>query len=290
VRSTFYLDTLEPMDYGLFFQPWSVSPDAAAMRTHSLKPGQKVWYYPRRGFDLWNTRYFIVPGRMSWGSPARGYASVIRNSTVIYPPPGSFDGPDGAARRARWSATEDFRIFRNEAAYPRAWVVHRAYFVPEVHGLRVADRAAIMQGLLYQADEFWRLAGVPVRDPRRVAWIETDRPRDVERLLSRADPDPSESVTVTRDEPQRVELSAVLRSPGVVVVADMYYPGWTLTVDGHPAEILRTNRAMRGVALPAGTHRLVFTYDPLSFRLGIASSLVGLAALAALSAWNIWKR
>jgi hypothetical protein len=287
VCSTFYFDTIEPLDYGLFFLPWALRPDEDAVRAHDLKPGKTVWYHPRRGFDLWNTRYFIVPGRLIWDSPVRGYASLIPHSTFIYPAPGSFDGPDGPARRARWGATDDFRVLRNEAAYPRAWVVHRAYLLPTVRGLRLADRLALTQGILYQGDEFWRVPGLPVYDPHSVAWVETDRPKGVDRLLSRAAPEPSETVTVTRDEPQRVELTAVLRSPGLVVISDMYYPGWHVTVDGRPAEILRTNRAMRGVALPAGIHRLVFRYDPLSFRLGSALSLIGLTALAALVFWAL---
>jgi hypothetical protein len=290
VLSSFYHDTIEPLDYGLFFLPWSLTPEPDTARAHDLKPGQQVWYFPRRGFDLWNTRYFIVPGRLLWNSPARGYAAFIPRSTFLYPAPGSFDGPDGPARRARWGATDDFRVLRNEAAFPRAWVVHRAYLAPPVHGLRLADRGAVMRELLYQDDEFWRLPGVPVRDPRSTAWVETDRPKDVDRFLSRAAPDPSEAVTVTRDEPQRVELTAVLRTPGLVVISDMHYPGWNLTVDGRPAEILRTNRAMRGAALPAGTHRLVLRYDPPSFRLGIALSLTGLTALAALVAWGLGGR
>jgi hypothetical protein len=151
--------------------------------------------------------------------------------------------------------------------------------------MRVVDRLALMQQILYQGDEFWREPGQPVRDPHSVAWVETDRPWAVDEFLSRAMPDPAELVTVNRDDPQRVEFTAVLRSPGLVVIADVYYPGWNLTVDGLPAEILRTNRAMRGVTLPAGTHRLVFRYDPLSFRLGIALSSIGLAILAALVRW-----
>jgi hypothetical protein len=286
VAWTFYFDTLAPLDYGLFFLPWLLDPDAAAQREFHLRPGQKVWYYPRRGFDLWNTRYFIVPGRLAWDSEARGYASVIPHSTFIYPRPGFFQGPEGAAPRARWQAAEDFRILRNEAAFPRAWVVHRAYVVPAVRGLVVADRVALMQKILYQGDEFWRAPGTPVRDPRRVAWVETDNPQEVDRFLSRAAPDPSETATVTLEEPQRVELTAVLRSPGLVVVSDMYYPGWTVTVDGHPAEIFRTNRAMRGVTLPAGRHRLVFRYTPLSFRIGTGLSLLGLISLAVLFAWT----
>jgi hypothetical protein len=280
VRSTFYFDTIEPLNYGLFFLPWSLVPDQETAHTHGLKPGQKVWYYPRRGFDLWNTRYFIVPGRLVWDSTARGYAACLPHSTFLDPPPGAFDGPDGALRRARWEDTEDFRILRNDAAFPRAWVVHRAYLVPPVRGLRVADRAERMQEILYQQDEFWRLPGTPVRDPRVAAWVETDRPKEVDKLLSRALPDPAETVTLTREDPQHVEFTAVLRSPGLVVIADLFYPGWKLTVDGRPAEILRTNRAMRGVALSAGTHRLAFRYDPLSFRVGGILSVLGLGSLA----------
>jgi hypothetical protein len=288
IRMTFYHDTIEPMDYGLFFLPWLVSPESDTLRSHGLSAGQKVWYYPRRGFDLWNTRYFIVPGRLIWDSPPRGYAALIPNSTFIYPAPGSFDGPGGQERRTHWGATDDFRILRNDAAYPRAWVVHRAYLVPPVHGLRLADRGKLMQELLYAGDEFWRLPGVDVRDPRSVAWVETNRPKEIDPLLSRADPDPSEVVTLTRDDPQRVELTAVLRSAGLVIVSDFYYPGWTVSVDGDHAEILKTNRAMRGVALPAGTHHLVFRYQPMSFRIGILVSLLGLTATAGLGLWA-WR-
>jgi hypothetical protein len=287
VESTFYFDTMEPLDYGLFFLPWSLSPEPATMRTHNLKPGQKVWYYPRRGFDLWNTRYFIVPGHLVWASEARGFASVVRHSTFLYPGSDAFEAPEGAARKARWEATEDFRVLRNDAAFPRAWVVHRAYLVPGVRGLRLADRLEPTLKMLYEGDEFWNVPGLAVYNLRKVAWVETERPKEVDRLLSRSDPDPTEVVTVTSEGPQHVVMTAVLRSPGLVVVSDMYYPGWEVTVDGRLAEIVRTNRAMRGVALPAGTHRLVFRYRPLSFRLGIALSLVGLASLASLVAWAI---
>ncbi|WP_165066220.1 YfhO family protein [Paludisphaera rhizosphaerae] len=286
VRLTYHHDTIEPMDYGLFFLPWSLTPSEQTLRVHGLKPGQKVWYYPRRGFDLWNTRYFIVPGHLSWDSRARGYASVVRGSTLIYPGPNEFDGPGGDERRKRWKETEDFHVFRNEKAFPRAWVVHRAYVVPPIQGLRVNDRFRLVKELIYQADEFWNLPGLPVRDPHTVAWVETDRPRELDPFLSPVDPDPLETVTLTLDEPQRVEFTAVLRSPGLVVVGDMNYPGWTLTVNGRPAEILRTNRAMRGVALPAGTHRLAFRYEPASFRLGIGLSAFGFVALGGLLIWS----
>jgi hypothetical protein len=117
-----------------------------------------------------------------------------------------------------------------------------------------------------------------VFDPHIVAWIETDDFRPLaEYVRGRPGPDPTEAVTVTRYEPQRVELEARLQRPGIVVLADVYYPGWTLEIDGKPAEILRTNRLMRGAAVTAGTHRLVYAYDPLSFRIGGLISLLSIA-------------
>src|SRR5262249_25370689 len=143
VRLTFFFDTLEPLDYGLFFLPWRVIPDAESMSSHKMKPGQKVWYYPRRGFDLWNARYFIVTYQLDWNSEARGYASFIHNATELYPGTGAFEGPGGDERRKRFLATEDYQVLRNEAAFPRAWVVHRAYISPVIRGLRVSDRMKV---------------------------------------------------------------------------------------------------------------------------------------------------
>ena len=65
-------------------------------------------------------------------------------------------------------------------------------------------------------------------------------------------------------------LDVTLDSPGLVILADVYYPGWELTIDGKPAPIYRVNGVMRGAAGPDRPHRLVYTYDPQSFRIGPA--------------------
>jgi hypothetical protein len=110
------------------------------------------------------------------------------------------------------------------------------------------------------------------------------------RGVARTPVEPGESVTVTRHDPQRVELRGVLTRPGLVVPADTFYPGWALTVDGRPAPILRTNHLMRGAAVEAGEHTLVYVYDPLSFKLGLAASLVGLAGSVVLLARPVVRR
>ena len=86
----------------------------------------------------------------------------------------------------------------------------------------------------------------------------------------------------------RVELRARLDDPGLVILADAFYPGWTLEIDGKPAPIYRANRAMRAAAVAAGIHSLVYRYKPASFRIGLAVSGAGLIVLLALFVrWRI---
>ena len=46
----------------------------------------------------------------------------------------------------------------------------------------------------------------------------------------------------------------------MLLLNDQYDPGWSVTVDGRPAELMRCNYLMRGVYLPAGTHTVEFSF------------------------------
>jgi uncharacterized membrane protein YfhO len=139
--------------------------------------------------------------------------------------------------------------------------------------------------MLFQNDSFWRDPDRVVFDLKSTAWIEIDDITELAEYLPRTATDIAETVTITKYEPQRVELTANLKQAGLVILADVFYPGWKLTVNGKPAPILRANRLMRGAAVRAGTSHLVYTYDPESFRLGGAVSLASLAVLLMLTLW-----
>lgn len=89
--------------------------------------------------------------------------------------------------------------------------------------------------------------------------------------------------TIVSESPRRVEIQATTSQPGLLVLSDSYFPGWTATVNGSPREIHRVNVALRGVLLPSGELTVVFTYQPRWFQIGVVVSLVGwLLALATL--------
>jgi uncharacterized membrane protein YfhO len=91
------------------------------------------------------------------------------------------------------------------------------------------------------------------------------------------------STTIARADPQRIEIRADLRRPGLVILADVFDPGWHLAIDGDPAPMYRTNRMMRGAFVSPGKHTLVYTYRPDTFRGGAVVSLVGLIVLVGLT-------
>jgi hypothetical protein len=64
--------------------------------------------------------------------------------------------------------------------------------------------------------------------------------------------------------PDRVEISVESRTTAVLTLHEPWYPGWQVEVDGVRKPLLRTDVLFRGVEVPAGASRVVFTYRPLS--------------------------
>jgi uncharacterized membrane protein YfhO len=89
-------------------------------------------------------------------------------------------------------------------------------------------------------------------------------------------------VEVVRYEPEEVELSAELPGPRVVVLNDLYAPGWTARLDGADVTIHRANSLVRGVLVGAGRHQLVFHFEAPNLQLGLALSALMLVACLAL--------
>jgi hypothetical protein len=82
--------------------------------------------------------------------------------------------------------------------------------------------------------------------------------------------------------PERVEVEAVATADALLVLSDAFYPGWTVEVDGQPAELLAANYAVRAVLLPPGAHRVMFSYHVPG--LVPAAWVSGLALVSSLAA------
>jgi len=278
-------------DYDRFFTSSTmVVRDRPFADTLGIEVGQKVIYYPRRAFDIWNTRYFIVPfDARGWRDSTRGSASFLFQSDQVYPDDALFVGPRGTEAAMNWIDTKDFRVIRNRVEYPRAWIVHGARATIRDNGTSADSWSKARQEILYAGDPIWKDPTLAVYNPRTVAWVGKDDFDFIRRQLSNRTTTPSETATVTYPNPQKAVLEVRLDSPGLVILADIYYPGWLLAIDGKPAPIYRVNGAMRGAVVPSGAHQLVYTYAPETFRVGRLVSIAGLFALLILGlACTLW--
>ncbi|MDP2270693.1 MAG: hypothetical protein Q8K32_08150 [Archangium sp.] len=88
-------------------------------------------------------------------------------------------------------------------------------------------------------------------------------------------------VTTTDVSAVHVEQQLTACAAGAVVLADAWYPGWIVEVDGQPAEALRAWGFVRAVQVSAGPHSIRWSFRPWSFRIGGALSLLALLALIA---------
>jgi hypothetical protein len=253
-----------------------------------LPAGHEVVVHRRRAFNMWNTRYFILPyAPGNWSSPQRGFASFLDRTEPVFPAPGAFKGTGGRERQRDWLTSVDFQVRRNLDCFPRAWVVHDARVLTKVDDRRRGAAATWLDEILFSEDDRWRDPSRTVHDPRSMVWIEPENEADLAPFLAGGNPATTERVDVVHHGADRVELKATLEQRGIVVLSDVYYSGWRLTIDGRPAPLYRANRMMRGAAVEAGDHSLVFAYRPQSFRAGLIVSCGGLAASALLAcAWT----
>jgi len=92
---------------------------------------------------------------------------------------------------------------------------------------------------------------------------------------------PVHAASIKSYKSQDVQIEASLDRSGILVLNDTAYPGWTASVDGHPAGWVEANYLFRGVFLSPGKHTVRFRYQPKSFNRG--ATISGLTAAALLT-------
>lgn len=85
--------------------------------------------------------------------------------------------------------------------------------------------------------------------------------------------------------PEDVRITVEAEVPSIVLVRNAFDTGWTATVDGREAQVLRANHFLQGVAVPPGRHEIRLVYRDASILQGAAASGVvwSLLLVAALS-------
>jgi len=131
-------------------------------------------------------------------------------------------------------------------------------------------------------EEAVRLLNAPDFDPRSEAIVEEGDP-PVE-----MSPHPAGgTVQLVRYQDSSLELDVETPVNAFLVTSEANYPGWRAWLDGEQQLIYYTDVAFRGLAIPAGKHRVVMRFEPATLWWGAAvSSLAWLGLVAAF----LWRR
>lgn len=106
--------------------------------------------------------------------------------------------------------------------------------------------------------------------------------------VSFAEPTANQRVELTSHNANTATIVADSAEPATVVLTDLYFPGWTVTVDGEPAEGYRIEGMFRAVDIPAGEHSIEWTYSPASVRNGLWISVLSVFTLLAIGHVRFW--
>ena len=100
--------------------------------------------------------------------------------------------------------------------------------------------------------------------------------------------DDTSIVKLTQYKPNNLTYEVKSNKGGVVVFSEIYYPGWTATIDGQPAELGRVNYLLRALNVKAGNHKVVLDFHPTSIKKTETVAYVGYAVLLILLIVGIW--
>jgi hypothetical protein len=164
-------------------------------------------------------------------------------------------------------AGPDARVYDNPAALPRAFMVDR-------------------QRVVGSADAARDTVTAPSFPARSVAVTEKRIPG----LADGPGAGPAGSARVVDYEDDRVSVDTDAARRSLLVLTDSWFPGWKATVDGNDVPIERVDYLIRGVPVPAGVHRVEFSYRPVSWRVGWIVSLLALLVLAGLTVVGVRRR
>jgi hypothetical protein len=134
---------------------------------------------------------------------------------------------------------------QNPNAFGAAWLVKQVHYVPNANAemksldsIRVKDTAIVDEQ--FKAD----IPGQP-------QW------------------DTTAFIKLTKYDNEVIDYAVNAPKPQFAVLSEIYYSrGWKAYADGKEIPIVKTDYALRGVAIPAGTKKLEVKFEPESYRIG----------------------
>jgi Bacterial membrane protein YfhO len=160
-------------------------------------------------------------------------------------------------------------IQQNPLAYGAAWLVKGVKFVDG------------------PASELTAIGSTSLRDT-----VVLDK--SLEKTIQQPSYDSTAFIKLVKYDNDAVEYSSNAASAQFAVLSEVYYPfGWNAYVDGKKADFVKADYFLRGIAIPAGNHKIEFKFEPSSYYTGrnisFAVSILLLLLIIGTIFWE-WKK
>lgn len=160
---------------------------------------------------------------------------------------------------------EDVQIVERHRALPRAWIVHSVRSAP--------------------ADDAISVLATGSTDPSTDAFVDGPAP-DIDNA---ADPHADQAV-IRSYAPEHIQVETITDARGLLILSEVAYPGWRVSIDGQPAKLYTANGLFRAVVIPIGTHTVEFTFQSRSLQIGAIISGGTYAATVGFYLWHLARQ
>lgn len=150
-------------------------------------------------------------------------------------------------------------VLQNRMVLPKAWLVSQA--IVETN----PERRMMI------------IAASPQFDPARHALVETPPSLSLDGAAAG-------DAVVTRYEQNHISVDVRATGNALLVLGEKYYRWWHAEIDGKRTEVVPVNHILRGIYVPAGTHKVEFRFDPLPFKIGKYLTLTSFVVFAVMLA------
>lgn len=200
-----------------------------------------------RGFDILAIKYLTVPqGDTRLNDYKRDSQPIFRKVAEV----GKAD------------------LYENTRALPRLWLVGETRLMTDSAVVRAVRRGEFQDGQRFDPQTTALLSNGGMKAEGFVApakEMKVDNFSGAARIVSL--------------ENTKVKVESESSTDAFLVLSDLFYPGWKATIDGQPAEVIRTNYVLRGLYVTPGKHSIEFRYEPIYLYIGGGISILGLLAL-----------
>jgi len=257
-----------------------------AFMGYDMKPLEKRF---KKAFEEAYGRSVDWP--LYWEFPLPVYPSFLSNMSVA-----NFIGsrpinPFPGGSTEKWKSSPDFYRHRNFRSLPRAFTLARIVSCSDEEARKELVKGDLRKAVFIEDSE---LSGVSDKQLRGLIEDYKDFNTDGEEEYVENFNNIQAVNRITRldlSNPNRVKVVVEGSSPAMLVLTEVWYPGWEAFVNGEPVPLYRVNYLQRGVWITEGTHHVELVFQPRAWKFGSIISIIswGMVILASLG-WVVRKR